>query len=128
MQKWMYDPDGRCKSSVIYGSLATYDEVAKSGFKFSDPIDGMDRDETYHDGTRVRRRPTMAVTHKVRPLTTSTGISLANLPADALLLVDGVVQGQVDAMAYFLLKDPGTYTVTVQKWPYLDATLEVEAA
>lgn len=57
---------------------------------------------------------------------TLEGTRLSNLPIPCTVIINGIEHGCDDGWADLEFDQPGTYTVTVTEWPYLDKEFNVE--
>jgi len=55
-----------------------------------------------------------------------TGLSITGLPKPSVVTVEGVDYDVTDGQADLSFDQPGTYTVRVSSWPYLNKEFKVE--
>lgn len=58
---------------------------------------------------------------------TISGLTISDIPAGAVLTIEGVDYTITDGTAELSFSAAGTYTVKLSKWPYLDQSFEVVA-
>lgn len=124
--RWMYSPEGRSLGTVQYGAESEYDKrAAESELRFGLPITP---ELTWHDGEQVQLRRPMAIQVQEGDVVDDDGdkdlgvsVTLSGLLSGCQIVVDGAVVAEPSQdFVEIKLFDPGTYTIMVQRWPYLD--------
>jgi hypothetical protein len=62
---------------------------------------------------------------KEQPLITYSNSTLYNVPVPAIITIDGTSYNTDDSVVELVIESPGTHTIKVKAFPYLDWFLEV---
>ena len=93
-------------------------------------IEGIaDQKEQYIQNGEIVNRPQMPITINqttVHADNTDT-IIISNIPTGATMIIEREVYTIDDGVAELTFENPGTYRIMIEKFPYKDVTLEVEA-
>ena len=113
-----YDPE---TGEITGHTIANQQTINLTKFALTDRymIDGK------HDGNTMYVKDGQAVERPVmQPQVLGTAI--ANLPIPCTLTVNGQQHECDDGVADFEFDQPGTYTIAISSWPYIDAEVTVE--